>query len=88
MAIKLPTAASFFSLIRADTFWAFVFIPALFGYVALLQATVNQRPTLGNVERVSSEMDSLIPPDANLEIIADGNLWAEGPLWIKDDDRG
>lgn len=76
------------SFLKPDTLWAFIFFPALFGYVALLQATVNKRPTLGGVERLSPVMDSLIPIDTTLEIIADGNLWSEGPLWITEDDHG
>ena len=76
------------SFVKPDTLWAFIFFPALFGYIALLQASVNQRQTLGSVERLSPVMDSLIPADAKLEVIADGNLWSEGPLWINEDDHG
>lgn len=71
----------------ADAYWATIFFPALFGYLVLLQATVNRRPSLGSVERVNAAvLDTLLAPDACLEVIAEGNLWAEGPLWVTDKD--
>ncbi|GAB5035018.1 gluconolactonase [Nannochloropsis oceanica] len=71
----------------ADAYWATIFFPALFGYLVLLQATMNRRPSLGSVERVKpAAIDTLIAPDACLEVIAEGNLWAEGPLWVTDKD--
>ena len=71
----------------ADAYWATIFFPALFGYLVLLQATVNRRPSLGSVERVNAAvLDTLLAPDACLEVIAEGNLWAEGPVWVTDKD--
>jgi gluconolactonase len=44
------------------------------------------RPTIGHVERLAKELDSLIPTDAKIEVLAQGFDWAEGPLWIADGD--
>lgn len=70
-----------------DAYWATIFFPALLGYLVLLQAAMNRRPVLGSVERLQpSVLNTLLAPDAHLEIIAEGNLWAEGPLWVSDED--
>ena len=69
-----------------DSYRSTLFFPALFGYIVMLQAAVNSRPTLGCVERlVPSVLDTLIAPDACLEVIADGNMWAEGPLRVTEE---
>lgn len=39
--------------------------------------------TVGSIERLSPEVDALIPTNAVIEKLADGFLWAEGPIWIK-----
>lgn len=73
-----------------DTYWACLFFPVLLSYIYMLQATVNKRPTMGSIERLDpTALATLIAPDACLEVIADGILWAEGPLWIPaEDDHG
>ncbi|MBR9999231.1 MAG: SMP-30/gluconolactonase/LRE family protein [Cyclobacteriaceae bacterium] len=40
-------------------------------------------PTLGNIERLDPEIDRFIPLDAEIEILATGFEWSEGPVWIK-----
>lgn len=40
--------------------------------------------TVGSVERLDSEIDSFIPADARIEVLASGFEWAEGPLWLAD----
>jgi gluconolactonase len=40
--------------------------------------------TLGKVVRLDPRFDKLIPPGAEMEILAGGFEWTEGPLWIKD----
>lgn len=37
---------------------------------------------IGEIERFSSEMDAIIPKNAVIEVLANGLVWAEGPLWI------
>lgn len=38
--------------------------------------------TLGQIERFDRRLDELIPPDAVIEVLAEGFEWAEGPVWI------
>src|SRR5439155_19997459 len=41
-------------------------------------------PTFGKIERLDPRFDKLIPKDAAMEKLADGFLWTEGPVWVKD----
>ena len=41
--------------------------------------------TLGSIERLNSRLDSLIAPDAYMEVLADGFEWTEGPVWVPQD---
>ena len=36
------------------------------------------------VERLDPALDRLIPPDATIEVLAEGFDWSEGPVWVKD----
>ncbi|WP_296699413.1 SMP-30/gluconolactonase/LRE family protein [Algoriphagus sp.] len=50
------------------------------------ESSDSSRPnysTTGNVERLDSEIDQLIPIDSKIEIIASGFDWSEGPLWLE-----
>lgn len=38
---------------------------------------------IGSITRISNEIDSLLPADARIEVLADGHEWTEGPLWIE-----
>jgi gluconolactonase len=38
----------------------------------------------GNIERLDPSLDSILNPNAEVEIIADGFTWSEGPLWLED----
>lgn len=46
-------------------------------------APADQKPakTLGTIERHDPRFDTLIPPGAAMEILAEGFDWAEGPAW-------
>lgn len=39
--------------------------------------------TVGSIERLSPELDVLIPTNAIIEKLADGFSWTEGPIWLK-----
>ena len=41
------------------------------------------KPTLGKILRDSPKLDSLIAPDAKVEVLASGFAWCEGPVWDK-----
>lgn len=47
-------------------------------------SAAQPRRTLGKVIRLDPRFDALIPPGAEMEILAGGFEWTEGPLWIKD----
>lgn len=38
-------------------------------------------PSMGTIERLDPELDKLIAPDAQIEKLASGFEWAEGPVW-------
>ena len=44
----------------------------------------NNFPKPPGIERLDPALDSLIAPDATIEVLAGGYDWTEGPLWIKD----
>jgi gluconolactonase len=39
-------------------------------------------PTIGTIERLDPALDTLISPNANIEKLAGGFQWAEGPVWV------
>jgi gluconolactonase len=50
--------------------------------IAAATAGADPPRTIGSVERLDLALDELVPPDAKLEIVADGFKWSEGPVWI------
>ncbi len=42
----------------------------------------EQFPTIGSIERLDPRVDAVIPPDAVLEVLAEGHEWTEGPVWV------
>ena len=53
------------------------------GGVAMLAASAAlSAPTQPTIRRFSPKLDRLIAPDAQVEVIATGIDWAEGPLWV------
>ena len=57
-------------------------VPAFLGLVLTLPAA-DKPKTLGTIERLDKALDDLLPADAQVEIIADGYNWVEGPVWDK-----
>lgn len=39
---------------------------------------------VGTIERLDPRFDQLVPRDATLEKLADGFMWTEGPVWIRE----
>ncbi|GIW86702.1 MAG: gluconolactonase [Isosphaeraceae bacterium] len=48
----------------------------------------NTYPPLGTIERLDPRFDTLVPRDAQVERLAEGFEWAEGPVWMPDLDGG
>lgn len=44
--------------------------------------------TIGRIERLDPELDRLVPADAEVEVLAGGFTWSEGPVWVDDDRDG
>ena len=38
---------------------------------------------IGSIERLSANLDQVVPPTAVIEILAEGFDWTEGPVWVK-----
>ena len=45
--------------------------------------TTKEMKTTGSIERLDPALDSIIAPNAKAEIIAEGYIWTEGPLWLE-----
>lgn len=41
----------------------------------------KEYPSFGSIERLTPEFDVLVPPDAQIEKLAEGFEWSEGPVW-------
>lgn len=64
-------------------------IPSLLVLLLLGAATPARtddasRRTIGRVERLDAALDRLVPRDAEIEIVAEGFDWPEGPVWVPD----
>ena len=66
--------------------YAFLLFPIL-GFALNTHAQEAVR-TLGKVERMDKKLDELLAPDAQLEILAEGFTWTEGPVWMGDAKNG
>lgn len=50
----------------------------------LALVNVSLAEPYGEIERLDPRFDELIGPDAQMEKLAEGFDWAEGPVWVKD----
>ena len=41
--------------------------------------------TIGSIDRATAAMDAIVPPDAEIEVLARGYVWPEGPVWVEDE---
>ncbi len=37
---------------------------------------------MGSIERLDPALDELVPVDAQIEVLAEGFVWSEGPVWL------
>jgi gluconolactonase len=44
--------------------------------------TVFPHISTGSIDRYSEKLESIIPGDSKLEILAEGFIWSEGPVWL------
>ena len=52
-------------------------------FLLMTQMAFAQPKTIGQVVRLDPSLDDLIDKDAQIEVLADGFKWSEGPVWIK-----
>jgi len=50
----------------------------------ILGQTPMTYPTFGKIVREDSRLDSLLDPNARIEVLASGFEWTEGPVWVRD----
>lgn len=43
---------------------------------------VEPLATIGSIDRFDSRLDAIVPPEATIEILAEGHEWTEGPVWV------
>ena len=41
----------------------------------------------GTIDRVDARFDELVPTDARIEKLADGFVFTEGPVWVREESR-
>lgn len=57
-------------------------LASIFGLSAFVSA--GELPVLGRITRKDAAIDSLLPTDAKIEVLASGFDWSEGPAWVRD----
>lgn len=50
--------------------------------------SVSNYPRLGRIVRSDPRLDQLLPPGAEIEVLASGFDWSEGPVWLQADPLG
>ena len=45
---------------------------------------LTPRPTMGEIVRADPALDTLLAPDAKIEVLASGLNWSEGPVWSRE----
>jgi gluconolactonase len=68
-----------------EIIWFYIFLPCFFLYLVFLSQYLNEKPSIGKIEVLDSSFSNYVNPAAKIEVIATGLNWAEGPLWIQDD---
>jgi gluconolactonase len=57
-----------------------------FYFVALVaiitSCNTKEEKTIGSIERIDPELNSIIDAKAKVEVIADSFVWSEGPVWV------
>lgn len=51
--------------------------------IAAACSTTKEIKTTGTIERLDPALDAILAADANVEVIASGYDWSEGPVWVE-----
>ncbi len=52
----------------------------------LFEKSAMAQSTIGSIEFTTPEMKQLVPADAQIEVLASGFTWTEGPVWLGGED--
>lgn len=47
--------------------------------------TRSNYPRLGHIVRLDPRLDKVLPPGTEIEVLASGFDWSEGPVWLRTD---
>ncbi len=67
-----------------NSFWLILFALAACSAPQSQVSLEQEVMTIGSVERLDTSINALIPADAKIEVLASGLEWAEGPLWLEE----
>ena len=56
--------------------------------VWLTQSATLKAETMGRIERLDPGLDALVDANAQIEVLASGFTWSEGPVWVGDNEGG
>jgi gluconolactonase len=60
-------------------------LAVLVSMLAVATASAAEKyPAFGKITRLDARLDKLVPKDAQMELLAEGFDWSEGPVWVKD----
>lgn len=45
-----------------------------------------QMKSIGQIIQFDPKLEQILSKDSKIEVIAEGFVWSEGPVWVKDDD--
>lgn len=69
--------------------WFYCFFPALIGYFMMMSNHLNAKPVIGYMDVVHpAAFHRVIPKHTQMEVVASGFSWAEGPVWVEDTAAG
>ncbi|MFM2001357.1 MAG: gluconolactonase [Planctomycetota bacterium] len=59
---------------------------AAFALIAIVPTA--RAETIGRIEKLDEAFETLVAPDAKIEVLASGFTWTEGPVWVEDGQGG
>lgn len=69
--------------------WIYAAVAASVCFAAEASISQEKLPaTIGEIERLDPQFDKLVPKDAQIEVLAGGFEWSEGPVWVPDKKGG
>ena len=48
------------------------------------EPSTTDAKTIGKIDRISVDLDSILAQDAKIEVLVEGYNWSEGPVWVQD----